>query len=160
MNLQSLSVNQTFEINQIKQNLTKPAGPTAPAACDARARTCASVAQHSSVAHSHGSPSGWIPPARAVADGVTPRVNEGKGEGRKAMVVACHRWQLRWGHGYRRVHLTRAHLGVPLIAANVAARGDGGGHGSSWPRVGQLRRADGITALMAYPTSISIPNYI
>ena len=43
-----------------------------------------------------------------------------------------------------------------MIAVIAVARGNGDGHGGARPQVGQLRRADGITALMVYPTSISI----
>ena len=41
----------------------------------------------------------------------------------------------------------------------MVARGNGDGHGGARLRVGQLRLADGITALMVYPTSISITHW-
>jgi hypothetical protein len=55
-----------------------------------------------------------------------------------AMAVARRQRQLRRGHEYQRGHLTRAHLGVPLIEAIAASRKDGGGHGGTRPRVGRL----------------------
>jgi hypothetical protein len=72
------------------------------------------------------------------------------------MAVARRRWQLQRGRGYRRVHLNRAHLGVPLIEAIAVAREDGGGNDDTRPRAGRLRRAYDVSALVAYPASISI----
>jgi hypothetical protein len=94
----------------------------------------------------------------AAANTRASLVREGTGEGRRATAVARRRWQLWRGHGYRRVHDSCAHLGVPLIEAIAVAREDGSGHGGTRPRVGRLRRAYGVTTLMAYPTSISITN--
>jgi hypothetical protein len=73
-------------------------------------------------------------------------------------VVARRRRQLQRGYGHQRVHHTRAHLEVPLIATTSVSREDGGGHGGARPRVGQLQRVNGIRALLTYPTSICISN--
>jgi len=97
---------------------------------------------------------------RAAADERGPSVRETDRGGKKNDGVARRWWQLRQGHQYQRVHPTRAHLGVPSIAAITMARGNGDGHGGARPWVGQLRRGDDITALMACPTSISITNWI
>jgi hypothetical protein len=72
-----------------------------------------------------------------------------------AAAVARRRRQLQRGHGYQRVHLTLAHLGVPLIEAIAVAREDGGGHGGTRPRVGRLRRGSYGSTLMAFPMSFS-----
>jgi hypothetical protein len=125
------------KLNRLAQQLPRPATRT-PAHAPARPRTRRGPLTRAA--------RGRLPPARA-ADGVTPRVRERTGEGRKATTVACRRWQLRRGHGYQRVHLTRAHLGVPLIATISVPREDGGGHGSARTRVGQLRRHHGPISL-------------
>ena len=96
---------------------------------------------------------------RAAADERAPQVRETDRGGKKSDDVARRRWQLWRGHQYQLVHLTHAHLGIPSIAAISAARGNGDGHGGARPRVGQLRRGDGIMALMACPTSIGITNW-
>jgi hypothetical protein len=67
-----------------------------------------------------------------------------------AAAVARRRRQLRRGHGYRCVHLTLAHLGVPLIEAIAVAREDGGGHGGT-----RLRRGSYGATLRAFPMSFS-----
>jgi hypothetical protein len=69
--------------------------------------------------------------------------------------VAHRRRQLRRGHGYRCVHLTLAHLGVPLIEAITVAREDGGGHGGTRPRIDWLRRGSYDSTLRAFPMSFS-----
>ena len=51
--------------------------------------------------------------------------------------------------------VTRAHLVVPSILAIFADKGSDDGHGGARPRVGRLRRGDGVTALVAYSPSIS-----
>ena len=93
---------------------------------------------------------------RASADKRVPQDSETDRGGGKDDGVARRRWQLRRGHRCQRVRLTRAHLVVPSISAITIARGNGDGHGGARPWVGRLRRGDGITALVAYTTSISI----
>jgi hypothetical protein len=100
-----------------------------------------------------------LPPVRA-ADEQVPLVSERNRGGRKATAVTHHRWQLRQDQGHRRVRLSLAHLGVPLIEAMAAAVEDGGGHGSSRSRFGRLWWAHGVLALTACLVSIPNPNCI
>ena len=96
---------------------------------------------------------------RASADKRDPQDSETDRGGGKDDGVARRRWQLQRGHRSQRVHLTHAHLGIPSIVAIPAARGSGDGHGGARPWVDRLRRGDGVMALVAYPTIISITHW-
>ena len=99
------------------------------------------------------------PASAAATDARVPHDRETDRGGRKDDGVARRRWQLRWGHRCQCVLLTRVHLGTPSIEAILVARGSGDGHGGARPWVDRLRRGDGVMALVAYPTIISITHW-
>jgi hypothetical protein len=126
---------------------------------DARARSCDSAAQPSGAACPRARLALGLLPARAADERIL-LVSERNRGGRKVTTKTRCQRQLRRDQGHRRVRLSLAHLGMPLIEAMAAAMDDGGGHGGSRPRFGRLRRAHGVSALMACSVSIPNPNCI